>query len=320
MFRSLFLYLSKANWAKQIVTRWKFAWRTASRFVAGEKLEDAINAVKVLNDKGINATLDHLGENTTNPDEARKATRDILNMIEVINSSGVKSNVSIKLSQIGLTLDKNLCIENLQQILTYARDTGNFVRIDMEDSPWVDVTLEIYRDMVQRCDFKCLGLVIQAYLFRSQGDVAKLVQDCTRIRLCKGAYKEPADIAFPLKRDVDSNYDSLVKVMLDRVLEVSCPQVSENGKVPPLPALATHDAKRIEFARNYARSIELPIKAMEFQMLYGIRRDLQEQLVAAGYPVRVYVPYGTQWYPYFTRRLAERPANIWFFVSNFFRK
>lgn len=320
MFRSLLLYLSKANWAKQLVTRWKFAWRTASRFVAGEKLEDAINVIKELNKKGINATLDHLGENTTNPEEARQATQDIIEIIEVINKSGVKSNVSIKLSQIGLTLDKKLCIENLEKIMTYARDTGNFVRIDMEDSPWVDATLEVFNDMVHRCGFTCLGLVIQAYLFRSHDDVAKLIKDCTRIRLCKGAYKEPADIAFPLKRDVDANYDNLAKMMLDRALEASCPLISDDGKIPPLPSLATHDPKRIEFGKNYAASIGLPKKAMEFQMLYGIRRDLQENLAAAGYPVRIYVPYGTQWYPYFTRRLAERPANVWFFVSNFFKK
>ncbi len=320
MFRSFFLYLSKANWAKQIIMHWKFAWHTATRFVAGEKLEDAIAAIKVLNAKGINASLDHLGENTTTPDEARKATQDIIEIIEAINTSGVRSNVSLKLSQIGLTLNKHLCIENLEKILTYARDTGNFVRIDMEDSPWVDATLDVYWDMVQRCGFRCVGLVIQAYLFRSQEDVAKLLQDCTRIRLCKGAYKEPPDIAFPMKRDVDANYDNLAKMMLDKALEASCPQISEDGKAPPLPALATHDMKRVEYARKYASSIGLPQKAMEFQMLYGIRRDLQEQLAAAGYPVRVYVPYGTQWYPYYMRRLAERPSNVWFFVSNFFKK
>lgn len=319
MFRSFFLYLSKANWAKQLVTHWKFAWRAASRFVAGEKLEDAINVIKALNDKGINATLDQLGENTTNPDEARKATQDALDIIKAIKETGVRSNISIKLSQIGLTLDKNLCIENMQKILSFARETGNFVRIDMEDSPWVDATLEVYRELVHR-GFTCVGLVIQSYLFRSQDDVAKLIKDCTRIRLCKGAYKEPADIAFPLKRDVDANYDSLAKMMMDRVLEVSCPTISEDGKIPPLPAFATHDPKRIEYARNYAQSIGLPKNAIEFQMLHGIRRDLQEQLAADGYKVRIYVPYGTQWYPYFTRRLAERPANVWFFISNFFRK
>jgi len=320
MLRSFFLYLSKQNWAKQLIMNWKFAWRMANRFIAGEKLEDAISAIKVLNDKGINATLDHLGENTTTPDEARNATQEIIDIIQTINSSGVSSNISIKLSQIGLTLNKDLCTENLEKILNFARDTGNFVRIDMEDSPWTDITIEIFSDMMQRCNFQCVGLVIQSYLFRSQDDVAKLLQNCTRIRLCKGAYKEPPDIAFPLKRDVDENYDKLTKMMLDKALAASCPQVSEDGRIPPLPSLATHDIKRIEFARNYANSIGLPLKAMEFQMLHGIRRDLQTQLAAAGYPVRVYVPYGTQWYPYFMRRLAERPSNVWFLISNFFRQ
>lgn len=320
MFRSFFLNLSKANWAKQLILNWKFAWRMASRFIAGEKLEDAISAIKVLNEKGINATLDHLGENTTTPEEAIKATQEIIDIIQVINSSGVRSNISIKLSQIGMTLNKDLCIENLEKILTYSRDTGNFLRIDMEDSPWTDVTIEILRDMTQRCSFNCVGTVIQSYLFRSQDDIAKLMQEDTHIRLCKGAYKEPPDIAFPLKRDVDTNYDNLAKMIMDRALAISCPPISEDGKIPPLPSLATHDVKRIEFARNYAEKIGLPKNAMEFQMLYGIRRDLQDQLVAAGYPVRVYVPYGTQWYPYYMRRLAERPSNVWFFVSNFFKK
>jgi len=319
MIRSLLLFLAKANWAKHIMMNWKVAWRTASRFIAGDKLEDAINVIKVLNEKGINATLDHLGENTTTLEEARKATDDIIEVIETITKAGVRSNVSIKLSQIGLTLDKKICTENLERILTYARDNGNFVRFDMEDSPWVDATLDICRDMIQRCGFTCVGLVIQAYLYRSHDDVENLLKYNTHIRLCKGAYKEPPDIAFPQKQDVDANYDALAKMMMDRALELSCPKISEDGKIPPIPSLATHDSKRIEFARNYANSIGLPKDALEFQMLYGIRRDLQDMLVKEGYPVRIYVPYGTEWYPYFTRRLAERPANIWFLISYFFR-
>lgn len=320
MFRSFFLYLSKANWAKHIIMNWKFAWNMANRFIAGEKLEDAINAIKVLNQKGINATLDHLGENTTTSEEARNATQEIIDIIQTINKSGVRSNISIKLSQIGLTLNKDLCKENLEKILTFAHDTGNFVRIDMEDSPWTDATIDIFRDMVQRCNFQCVGLVVQSYLYRTYDDVAKLLKDCTHLRLCKGAYKEPPDVAFPLKSDVDANYDKIVKLMLDTSLSAGCQQISEDGRIPPLPSIATHDIKRIEFAKNYANSIGLPKKAMEFQMLHGIRRDLQNQLVAEGYPVRIYVPYGTQWYPYFMRRLAERPSNVWFFISNFFRK
>jgi len=320
MLRSFFIFLSKANWAKQLILNWKFAWRMATRFVAGEKLDDAISAIKDLNNKGINATLDLLGENTTTPDDAQKATIDILKIIETINTAGVRSNVSIKLSQIGLTLDRNLCIENLEKILSLARDTGNFVRIDMEDAPWTDATIDVFREMTQQRKFKCVGIVIQAYLYRSKDDVAKLIQENGRIRLCKGAYNEPASVAFPKKQDVDMNYDVIAKMMMDRSLELPGSVISEDGKITPLPGLATHDIKRIENARNYAESIGLPKKAMEFQMLYGIRRDLQEQLANDGYPMRVYVPYGTQWYPYYMRRLAERPSNFWFFVSNFFKK
>jgi proline dehydrogenase len=173
-----------------------------------------------------------------------------------------------------------------------------------------------------RLDFnlRCVGQAIQAYLYRSIDDVARLMEIGARIRLCKGAYKEPADIAYPKKNDVDTNYDKIARLLMDKALEAGGPIISEDGKIPPIPALATHDENRIKAAINYAQKIGLPKKALEFQMLNGIRRDLQESLAAQGYPVRIYVPYGTEWYPYFTRRLAERPANLWFFVSNFFRK
>ena len=320
MLRAFFIYLSKAAWARHIVTRWAFAWRAASRFVAGEKLEDAIRAVRALNDKGINATLDHLGENTTNADEARQATHAITEIIDAIDASGVRSNVSIKLSQIGMKVDKGLCAENLRIILARASEKGNFIRIDMEDAPTVDYTLELFRKMKSEHGFTNCGVVIQAYLYRSNKDVCSLLGDLSKIRLCKGAYKEPSDVAFPLKKDVDANYDKLVEMMIDAVIDSASSTISEDGKFPPLPAIATHDPKRIENAKSYARKVGLPKTSMEFQMLYGIRRDLQEQCVMEGYPVRVYVPYGTEWYPYFVRRLAERPANVWFFISNFFRK
>jgi proline dehydrogenase len=320
MLRSLLIYLSKAEWARKIVTRWSFAWRAASRFVAGERLDDAIRVVRLLNQKGINATLDHLGEHTTTPENARQATRDILEILECIHQSGVKSNVSIKLTQIGIKVDESLCAENLELILKRAQQLGLFVRIDMEDSPWVDKTLDLYRRMRNGLGYDNVGVVIQSYLYRSDEDIRQLVEEGAYVRLCKGAYKEPADIAYPRKADVDTSFDRLARMMLDGSRANGSPELSPDGIWPPPPALGTHDERRINNARQYAQQIGLPHKALEFQMLHGIRRDLQESLVAQGYPVRVYVPYGTEWYPYFTRRLAERPANLWFFISNFFRR
>jgi proline dehydrogenase len=319
MLRSFLIYLSKASWARNLVTRWSFAWGAASRFVAGEKLDDAISTVRKLNQKGINATLDHLGEHTTTPEEARRAAQDIIKILEEIAEAGVRSNVSIKLTQIGLALSDELCRENLAHILERAQSLGNFVRLDMEDSPWVDATLKLYREMRFERGLDNVGVVIQSYLFRSEGDIRMLNQECARVRLCKGAYKEPAEIAYPKKRDVDANYDRLARLLIDNALAIGCPKVSEDGILPPTPAIATHDDRRVEYAKSYAEKVGLPKEALEFQMLHGIRREMQVALAEEGYPVRVYVPYGTEWYPYFTRRLAERPANLWFFLSNLFR-
>ncbi len=319
MLRSLLIYLSKAAWARQAVIRIPGARQAASRFYAGETLDQAIQNIRELNEHHILATLDHLGEHTTNPSEARQATRDILAMIEAIDRSAVRSNVSIKLSQIGMALDEELCQENLEQILAYARERDMLVRLDMEDSPWVDTTLRMYREMCAR-GLNNVGVVIQSYLYRSQADIQVLVQERGRVRLCKGAYQEPAEIAFPKKKDVDANYDRLAEMLVEGAKAAGAPGLSPDGRIPPLPALATHDEKRIERGKAYAEETGLPKEALEFQMLYGIRRDLQEKLAAEGYPMRVYVPYGTQWYPYYVRRLAERPANVWFFISNFFRR
>jgi proline dehydrogenase len=319
MLRSLFIYLSTAQWARQIVTKWSFAWRAASRFIAGEKLEDAIRVIKALNAKGINATLDHLGEHTTNPEESRTATQDILNVIDAIEEAGVSANVSIKLTQIGLALDEELCAQNLQKVLTYAKERNTFVRVDMEDSPWTDKTLDMCRRM-WNLGLTNTGMVIQAYLYRSAEDVKSVVGAGGKVRLCKGAYKEPAHIAFPKMKEVNQNYDLLTRLLVDGALAHGSPELSPDGKIPPIPGIASHDPHRLAFAIAYAQKVGLPKRAIEFQMLNGIRRDLQEQVVQKGYPVRVYVPYGTEWYPYFMRRLAERPANLWFFISNFFHK
>jgi proline dehydrogenase len=321
MLRSFLIYLSKAGWAQRMVTGWKFAWQTASRFVAGESVPDAIRVIQELNERGIVATLDQLGEHTTTTEEATQSTEGILEILDEIDKAGVKSNVSIKLTQIGMGLDDSLCLENLTRILHRAKGYKNFVRIDMEDTPYTDTTIELLNAVMDDgFNIETVGLVVQSCLYRTEEDTRKLLEREVRFRLVKGAYSEPPDKAYPKKADVDANFDLLTKILIDAALKVESPGLSEDGRIPPVPAIATHDEKRIDFAKQYAEKVGLSKEALEFQMLYGIRRDLQEQLAAEGYPVRVYVPFGTHWYPYFMRRLAERPANIWFFISNFFRK
>jgi len=319
MFRSFFSYLSKAAWARNIVTKWPIAWKMASRFIAGETLVDGIQTIKILNSNGINATLDHLGEYTDSPEKARQATMDIIQAFDAIEGAGVRANVSVKLTQIGLGISSDLCIENLKLILEKAKSYQSFVRIDMEDSTVTQQTLDVLYTLMQH-RYENVGIVIQAYLYRSENDIRKMLVDCFKIRLCKGAYKEPANVAYPKMQDVNSSYDRCAALLINGALSNECPKVSSDGKIPPIPGLATHDPKRIDFAKVYAEKVGLPKDAIEFQMLNGIRRDLQEQLVKEGYWVRVYVPYGTEWYPYFMRRLAERPANLWFFISNFFHR
>ena len=319
MLRSFLISLSKASWAQRFITNWKFAWRVASRFVAGSTIQEAVLVVKELNSKGMNATLDHLGEGTTTRDEALRAAEEILELLDQIELAALRANVSVKLTQIGMALDMELCAQNLERILMRANQYGNFVRIDMEDSPCTDKTIQIYRQMRLKGHFQT-GVVIQSCLYRSEKDVRELLSEGTQIRLVKGAYDEPPEVAFPKKADVDLNFDKLARKMIDAACDAGSPKLSLTGRIPPMPAFGTHDLKRIQFARDYAAGRDLPKQSMEFQMLYGIRRDLQNDCTNKGYPVRIYVPYGTHWYSYFMRRLAERPANLWFFVSNFFRK
>ena len=319
MLRSFFIFLSTATWAQRLVTNWRFAWKAASRFVAGSTIQDAILVVRELNEKGMNVTLDHLGENTTNRDEAVQATEEILVLLDQIEQNHVRANVSVKLTQIGLELETELCIQNLEKILSHAQKYNNFVRIDMENTPYTDRTIQLFRQMHDK-GYSLTGVVIQACLFRSKNDIEELLREGTRIRLVKGAYKEPPELAFPKKKDVDSNFDFLAGLLINTANSTGSPTFSTDGRIPPIPAIGTHDKKRIDFAKDYASKIGLPKQALEFQMLYGIRRDLQNQCLQEGYPVRIYVAYGTHWYPYFMRRLAERPANIWFLISNFFKK
>ncbi|HAV75942.1 MAG TPA: proline dehydrogenase [Anaerolineae bacterium] len=320
MLRSFFIQLSKAGWAQRLVMNSSISWWAASRFVAGVSAEEAIQVVRELNAKGFNTSLDHLGEHTSTVEEANKASDDILYVLNGINRAGVRANVSIKLTQIGMGLDEEICAQNLVRILEYVKKNNNFLRIDMEDTPYTDVTLSLFHAMLERgFDKSHLGLVIQAYLFRSEEDLRKLLEEGAHIRLVKGAYNEPPEKAFPKKADTDANYDLLAKIMIDAALKIESNKISDDGRIPPIVAIASHDDKRIAFAKQYAEKVGLPKEAFEFQMLYGIRRDLQEKLLNEGYLVRVYVPYGAQWYPYFMRRLAERPANVWFFISNYFR-
>jgi proline dehydrogenase len=244
MLRALFITLSRATWAQRTITRWPLAWKAASRFVAGEQPADAIRAVRELNDKGINVTLDHLGENITTFAEAAQATTDIEAMLDEIEDSGARANVSLKLTQIGLGLDALRCSTYLARILAHAADCHNFVRIDMEDSAYTEQTLTLYRQMRQR-GFENTGVVIQSYLYRSGYDVTNLVEQRSRVRLTKGAYREPSDIAYPRKDDVDANYDRLAELLLGGALTAGAQIVSDDGCIPPIPAIATHDMLRM---------------------------------------------------------------------------
>jgi proline dehydrogenase len=318
MLRSILIYLSKAEWMRSFVMKLGIARKVASRFVAGETLDDAVKAIRILNDKGMMATMDQLGENTLTVEDARNTGTDILEILDTIEKTGITSGISVKLTQMGLLLDENLCIEIMETILARAHKYGNFVRIDMEDSGCVDKTMQVYNALHSK-GFANVGMVMQSYLFRAEEDTRQLVSLGCPIRMVKGAYKEPPEIAYPKKKDVDTNFDHLMDILIDAEMNKKGKHKDNDRRWPPIPAAGTHDEKRISHTIAYAKHVGLPKMQLEFQMLHGIRRDLQEKLVAEGYPVRIYVPFGTQWYPYFMRRLAERPANLWFFVSALFR-
>ncbi len=305
MLRTLLLYLSNAGWAKALITDFFLARRVARRFVAGETLAEAIEVVRTLNRQGLLVTLDHLGESVLSPADAERATIEYLDILETIAAHDLQATVSLKLTHLGLDIAEDLCLTNMRRILTKAGETGNHVTIDMESTAYTSRTLDIFRTLRQ--DFANTGTVIQAYLFRSESDMKALHEEGAFVRLCKGAYKEPPDKAFPHKADVDASFVALIKSYV------------AGGSTGAYLAIATHDAQIIDAAREHFRAADIPAERYEFQMLYGIRGDLQRELVQQRYKVRVYVPFGTQWYPYFMRRLAERPANLWFFISNFFR-
>ncbi|MCS6846173.1 MAG: proline dehydrogenase family protein [Anaerolineae bacterium] len=315
MLQHAFLALSRAGWAQELITQMPVSRQVAQRFVSGETIGAAIAAVRALNAKGLYATLDFLGESVTSEAEARSAADEYLRALDEIAAGGVRSNVSLKLTHFGLDLDYDFCLQNVRRVVACAKSHGNFVRVDMEGTPHTDRTLAIVRELHR--EFDNIGAVIQAYLYRSEADLIALADAGIRIRLCKGAYREPPDKAYPHKADVDANYVKLAQLLLDRSANA---RRSDDGRTPPLAALATHDEKMIAAAKAYAEAQKIPRDQFEFQMLYGVRRELQERLAAEGYAVRIYVPYGTHWYPYFMRRLAERPANVWFFVKSAFSK
>ncbi|UYN91832.1 MAG: proline dehydrogenase family protein [Anaerolineales bacterium] len=318
MLRSFLIYLSQADWARRLIMSLGVSRRMARRFVAGDELSDALHAVRKLNNDGLLSTLDLLGEHTADAAAASASTARIIEAVQQIAESGVRSGVSIKLTQLGLKLDLALVEGNLRQILQAAKERQVFVRIDMEDSPWVDTTLALYRKMRAE-GFDNVGVVIQSYLYRSEADVLGLIAEGARIRVVKGAYMEPPDRAFPDKADVDAAYDRLTDLLLHAGHSLPAAE-GAGGPWPPMLAVASQDPERIAFAKRHAAELGIHKEQVEFQMLFGIRRDLQQSLAAEGYPVRIYVPYGREWYPYFMRRLAERPANLWFFLTNLVRR
>lgn len=279
--------------------------KLSARFVAGMEIEDALRVAESVNAQGIHVTLDSLGESVTSAEEAHRAAAIYHDLLDAIAARKLDANISVKLTQMGLALDPALAESIAMSLAERARATGNFLRIDMEDSTLTQVTLDIVRRLHARPDLSgAIGIVIQAYLYRSENDIEQLIADGIRVRLCKGAYKEPAEVAFPRKADVDSNYVRLSCMLL---------------KSDTYHGLATHDESMIAEARSFAAQHGIGPERFEFQMLYGVRRDLQRQLVAEGYNVRVYIPFGREWYPYFMRRLAERPANVLFLAKNMLR-
>ncbi len=302
MVRAFFLFLSRQKQLRHWMETSPAAQRLATRFVAGETLDQALTVSRSLNAEGITVTLDHLGESVSSLDEAAAARDVYLRTLDAIRSSAIEGNVSLKLTQFGLDLSEADCRANVESLVAKAAEFGNFVRVDMESSDYTDRTLELVRDLYAK--HGAVGVVIQAYLYRSKADIEDLCARGIRVRLCKGAYLEPAAVAIPKKPDVDSNYIELMKLLLDR---------------GTYPALATHDENMIEATKAYAAQRKIAPDRYEFQMLYGIRRDLQRKLIAEGYRVRLYVPFGKAWYPYYMRRMAERPANVLFILRNLFR-
>ena len=305
MLRGALLYLSEQQQIFNFVRHNRLARAFANRFVAGETLDTAMSAVRSLNDRGITASLDLLGESVHNEAEAKATARQYVELLDRIAAEGLDSNVSLKLTAMGLDVSEDLCLRLMDEVLSRARDHGTFVRIDMESSAYTQRTLDMFEDRLYPAFREHVGIVLQSYLYRTMADVEDAIRLRARVRLCKGAYKEPDTVAFPDKKDVDDSYVRAMRLLLAR------------GN---FPGIATHDEAMINATKSYALEQGITTDRFEFQMLYGVRRDLQEQLVEEGYRLRVYVPFGTQWYPYLMRRLAERPANVAFLTGSMLRE
>ena len=304
--RSAFIALSRNRNLRSFAEKSSIGNKLSARFVAGLEIDDAMRVAESVNKQGMLVTLDSLGESVTSEAEAHKAADVYHRLLDEVAARKLNSNISVKLTQMGLTLDPQLAETIAENLAVHAQSTGNFVRIDMEDSSLTQITMDIVRRIHAKPGLgSAIGIVIQSYLYRSQADVEQLIADGIRVRLCKGAYKEPPEVAFPKKSDVDASYLKLTWMLLQS---------------PIYHGIATHDEKVIQATKSFARQHQIAPSHFEFQMLYGVRRDLQRQLVAEGYNVRVYVPFGREWYPYFMRRLAERPANVFFIAKNLLRK
>ncbi|MEO8908733.1 MAG: proline dehydrogenase family protein [Gemmatimonadaceae bacterium] len=301
MLRSVMLYLSEQQQIFRFVRNNRVAKSMANRFVAGETLESALAAVSRLNARGITASLDLLGESVHNEAEARAAGQTYVNILDRIYERKVDANVSVKLTAMGLDISEDLCVSNMHKILQRAGEYRSFVRIDMESSEYTQRTLDLFEQRLYPAYREAVGVVLQSYLYRTFADVEHTNLLKARVRICKGAYKEPETVAYPAKKDVDACYVKCMHALM------------QHGNYP---GIATHDEAIIREAKRFAKENHIAPNRFEFQMLYGVRRDLQDQLVREGYRMRVYVPFGTQWYPYLMRRLAERPANIAFLTGN----
>ena len=298
--KAMFYALSRSATLKRLASRYGMAGAEgfARRFIAGESIEEAIEASRQLQARGLLLTLDYLGESVRSADEAAAATREYVRLIQVIVASGIERNISLKLTQLGVDVDRATCVDNLRRILDPAQRHGFYVRIDMENSPYTEVTLEVFETMWQQ-EYRNVGVALQSGLYRTEQDVRRMNELGARVRLVKGAYKEPATVAHQHKADVDAAFVRLMRLLLDE---------------GTYPAIATHDERMIAETQSYAVEKGIAKDRFEFTMLYGIRRDLQTSLCAAGHPMRIYVPFGREWFPYFMRRLGERPANVGFVI------
>lgn len=324
--RDAFLALSTNRVAHKAIIGFPLSRKVTRRFVAGETLEEAIAVIRRVNDAGMGAVFDFLGEAVTNVDESRQARDEYLRILDAIEKNTLDAYMSMKPTQMGLVISRDVCLENISTIAQRAREVGTTIRVEMEDSSFTQATLDLFKEL--KAEFSNVGTVIQSCLYRSEADMRELYALGANVRLVKGAYKEPPSVAFQKKKDVDANYLKLAEIFLGGQADTAETGESAPGKPAAaldgtsndaFLALATHDEKIIGWAKDFIGEHKVARTRFEFEMLYGIRSELQRKLHAEGYRMRVYVPYGGHWYPYFMRRLAERPANVIFLVSNLFK-